>query len=86
MLLMLPYLPQAILFYTVILPQYAAPANLISTVLSMGLLKVLLTIIWYSTLSCLAIGFKDGFSKHRFNEPLASAFHVFLPEPALSYY
>ncbi len=50
-LLMLPHLPAAILFYTVILPQYAnmnEPANM---VLLMGLVKTILTISWYSALS-----------------------------------
>jgi len=51
MALMAPYFPPAILFYTVILPQYANPANLNNTVLLMGLLKIIITFSWYSTLS-----------------------------------
>lgn len=48
-LLMLPHLPAAILFYTVILPQYAS--DLANMVLLMGLLKIMMTVCWYSALS-----------------------------------
>lgn len=51
MTLMMPYFPPAILFYTVILPQYANPANLNTIILFMGLFKIVITIGWYSTLS-----------------------------------
>jgi threonine/homoserine/homoserine lactone efflux protein len=50
-LLMLPHLPTAILFYTVILPQYAHLNDQANMVLLMGLLKIMLTIGWYSALS-----------------------------------
>jgi threonine/homoserine/homoserine lactone efflux protein len=50
-LLMLPHLPAAILFYTVILPQYANAANLTQMVFIMGLLKILMTVCWYTAIS-----------------------------------
>jgi threonine/homoserine/homoserine lactone efflux protein len=50
-LLMLPHLPAAILFYTVILPQYASLNDLANMVLAMGLLKIMMTVGWYSALS-----------------------------------
>ncbi len=53
-LLMAPYFPQAILFYTVILPHYTLPATLGHTILIMGLFKIIITIGWYSALALLA--------------------------------
>ncbi len=52
--LMFPYFPQAILFYTIILPQYVAADNLVNIILLMGLLKVLLTVGWYTAVAYLA--------------------------------
>lgn len=51
LLLMLPHLPAATLFYTVILPQYAGAADLNKIILVMGLLKIMMTICWYSALA-----------------------------------
>ena len=66
MMLMLPYLPQAILFYTIILPQYVViSANLFGVALMMGAFKIVLTLIWYSTLSCLAISVQKWFFRMR---------------------
>lgn len=50
-LLMLPHLPAAILFYTIILPQYANAADLTKMVLMMGILKIMMTVCWYSAIS-----------------------------------
>ena len=52
--LMTPYFPQAILFYTVILPHHIEVANLNHMILIMGLTKVGLTIGWYSFLAVVA--------------------------------
>lgn len=49
--LMTPYFPQAILFYTVILPHHTQTIELSSGILLMGLLKIVLTVGWYSVLS-----------------------------------
>lgn len=54
MALMIPHFPPAILFYTVILPQYTNPAELTTAILFMGLFKIILTISWYVTLSLAA--------------------------------
>lgn len=51
LLLMLPHLPAAILFYIVILPQYAQATDLSKMVLMMGLVKIMMTICWYATVS-----------------------------------
>lgn len=52
--LMVSYFPQAILFYTVILPHYTLPAYLSHAVLQMGLFKVVITIGWYAALALAA--------------------------------
>ena len=52
--LMVSYFPQAILFYTVILPQYAEPTYLSHAVFLMGLFKVVITIGWYAALALAA--------------------------------
>ena len=52
--LMVTYLPQAILFYTVILPHYTMPVYLGHAVLLMGLFKVVITIGWYAALALVA--------------------------------
>ena len=49
--LMAPYLPQAVLFYTVILPQHTLTGELASDILLVGTLKIGLTIGWYSLLA-----------------------------------
>ena len=54
MLLMAPFFPQAILFYTVILPHYTLSADLSHTVLLMGLFKLVITIGWYATVALIA--------------------------------
>jgi len=51
LLLMLPHLPAAILFYTVILPQYTHAGNLAQMVFVTGMLKILMTVCWYSAVS-----------------------------------
>jgi len=51
MALMIPHFPPAILFYTVILPQHTNPSELTTSILFMGLFKIILTIFWYCTLS-----------------------------------
>ena len=66
MALMMSYFPPAILFYTVILPRYADPANLNNTILLMGLLKIIITISWYSTLSFTAKSIQKWFFNPQF--------------------
>ena len=52
--LMTPFLPQAILFYTVILPHHTGGVDLNNLILIMGLVKIGLTIGWYSFLAVVA--------------------------------
>lgn len=63
--LMIPYFPQAILFYTVILPHHAAAANLDSSILAMGLIKIAITLAWYSVLSLAAKSIQEWFFNPR---------------------
>ncbi|WP_420641106.1 LysE family translocator [Candidatus Leptofilum sp.] len=63
--LMTPYFPQAILFYTVILPHHMPTAELSSIILLMGLIKIALTISWYSLLSVTAKSIQDWFFNQR---------------------
>lgn len=49
-----PYFPQAILFYTIILPHHTDPATLSSSVFLMGFSKIALTLVWYGLLALAA--------------------------------
>ena len=57
--LMTPYFPQAILFYTVILPHHVDAATLNTMILIMGLIKIVLTVGWYSFLAVIAQSFQN---------------------------
>ena len=59
--LMTPYFPQAILFYTVILHHHTDAANLNNMILLMGLIKVGLTIGWYTFLTVVAKSMQNWF-------------------------
>jgi threonine/homoserine/homoserine lactone efflux protein len=59
--LMAPYFPQAILFYTVILPHHSSATNLNSTILLMGFIKIALTLGWYSSLATAAKSIQTWF-------------------------
>lgn len=63
--LMTPYLPQAILFYTVILPHHMQTINLLNGILLMGLIKIVLTISWYSVVSVAAESIQTWFFNPR---------------------
>ncbi len=65
MALMTPYFPQAILFYTVILPHQTQAADLGGMILLMGLTKIALTISWYSLLSVAAKSIQEWFFNRR---------------------
>lgn len=76
--LMMPYLPQAILFYTVILPHHATVTNLSNLILFMGGLKVVLTVGWYTLLAAAAKSIHAWFFNARIQRILEFAVACFL--------
>lgn len=76
--LMAPYFPQAILFYTVILPHHTSLANLTGIILLMGAFKIILTVGWYTWLAAAAKSIQAWFFNARIQRVLEFAAACFL--------
>ncbi len=73
MLVMATYIPQALVYYNVIIPQTVEPSTIITTIILLGLLKVILIFGWHTGIAFMATRSQNGVSNQRFGKVLEVA-------------
>lgn len=84
LLLMAPFFPQAILFYTVILSHHVTASQLDQAILVMGAFKIGITLLWYTLLATVASTIRDWFFRPRIQQVFELGVSVFLIGTSLS--
>lgn len=66
MMVMATYIPQALIYYTMIVPQTVQPETIMTAILALGTLKVILIFGWHSAIAFIAIRTQNwvGGNKH----------------------
>ena len=68
MLVMATYIPQALIYYNMIVPQTIEAQSIITAILILGILKVTLIFGWHSAIAVIANRTKTGVATHRFGK------------------
>jgi len=70
MLVMATYIPQALIFHNLIVPQSVEPSSVIAAIIGLGILKVVLIFGWLSGIAYMATRTQGMMQKNRFSKLL----------------
>lgn len=70
MMLMATYIPQALIFYNMIVPQSVEPEAVLTSIIALGTLKVVLIFGWHSAIAYIATHAQNWVGNNRFSKVL----------------